>query len=495
MNAYAHQFKANEEESALPVARASIEMLEAKRRAALIAFGEAFDSLHSAIRLSEEAVLSGATPSDIRMNDDMIRELTRSSGSAEAKEQFIETTRKRLDAALWRHLLQATDLERLMDRTARKEFMETLEKDPPEATADNAYATLSNLVSSSHEIFLRGTALAFSSLDRRFRTHDGFKIGSKIIIDYAFDDMGSWNYHNGKRDTLRDVERAFHELDGKRMPEAYAGIVGAIDDAKRELSYGPHAYEAFSHYFRAKIFKNGNLHLYFRRDDLVTEVNKVLAEYYGEVLAAGADAAAPEAAEKNSTKPRTDLAHAHNFDYFPTSSSVSDRILSHGGISSIEQGKTVLEPSAGDGALVKAAIEAGALPCDIIAIEIQGDKAETMRSMGLGSVLQKDFLHVSPDDIGQFDIVLMNPPFSKGRDCDHVLHAMEFVKPGGTLVAIMSAGVEYRSDKRTKALRKKVSEWKVIGYGGEPWRDLPTGSFSEVGTNINTVMLAIRKPE
>lgn len=494
MNAQTHQFEAHED-SALPVPRASIEMLEAKRRAALLAFGEAYDSLHEAMKLWDETVLVGSKAADRYMSDEMIRELTRGSGSPESRAQFIEMTRKRLDSALWRHILEVTDLERLMDRTARKEFMDILEKDPPEATAENAYSTLTNLVASAHDIFLRGTALAFSSLDRRFRSHDGFKLGSKIIIDYAFDDMGSWNYHNGKRDTLRDVERAFHELDGKRMPEAYAGIVGAIDDARRELSYGPHAYEAFSPYFRAKIFKNGNLHLYFRRDDLVVEVNKVLAEYYGEVLAESADAAAPAAAEKNSTKPRTDLAHAPNFDYFPTSASVAERIFNHGGITTIDPGTAVLEPSAGDGALVKAAIEAGALPADIVAVEIQRDKADTIRSLGLGSVLEKDFLHVSPDDIGQFDIVVMNPPFSKGRDCDHVLHAMEFVKPGGTLVAIMSAGVEYRTDKRTKALHKKVSEWKTIGWGNDPWRDLPAGSFSDVGTNINTVMLAIRRPE
>ena len=221
----------------------------------------------------------------------------------------------------------------------------------------------------------------------------------------------------------------------------------------------------------------------------------MLAEYYGEVLAEGSDAAAPSAEEKASAKPRTDLAHAPNFDYFPTSSSVADRILNHGSVSMIQPGTTVLEPSAGDGSLVRAVLDAGALPADVVAIEIQPSKADILDSLSISSVLRKDFLHVTKEQLGEFDIVIMNPPFSKGRDCDHVLHAMEFVKPGGKLIAIMSAGVEYRSDKRTKALRKKVSEWKTIGYGDDPWRDLPAGSFSEVGTNINTVMLAIKRPE
>src|SRR3546814_14510544 len=48
-------------------------------------------------------------------------------------------------------------------------------------------------------------------------------------------------------------------------------------------------------YFHVRIFGNGNLHLWFERKDLLVEVNKLLAEYYGEVIGDGYDTT--EAAE------------------------------------------------------------------------------------------------------------------------------------------------------------------------------------------------------
>lgn len=87
----------------------------------------------------------------------------------------------------------------------------------------------------------------------------------------------------------------------------------------------------------------------------------------------------------------------------------------------------------------------------------------------------------------------MNPPFDRGRDCDHVRHAFEFLKPGGILVAVMSARAEFREDKRHRALHEIVERCRPA-YGWRKWHDLPAGSFAHAGTNINTVILAIRKP-
>src|SRR3546814_10183613 len=81
---------------------------------------------------------------------------------------------------------------------------------------------------------------------------------------------------------LRDVARTFHVLDGPEQPDRYAGIIGAIDQERTGLERK--AWVAESEFFRAKAFKNGNLHIWFKRDDLVIEVNKLLAEYYGASL-------------------------------------------------------------------------------------------------------------------------------------------------------------------------------------------------------------------
>src|SRR3546814_5940505 len=49
-------------------------------------------------------------------------------------------------------------------------------------------------------------------------------------------------------------------------------------------------------YFRVRVFKNGNLHIWFERDDLLQSVNLLLAEYYGEAIGDGYETPEAEAA-------------------------------------------------------------------------------------------------------------------------------------------------------------------------------------------------------
>ncbi len=54
---------------------------------------------------------------------------------------------------------------------------------------------------------------------------------------------------------------------------------------------------------------------------------------------------------------------------------------------------------------------------------------------------------------GGYDRVIMHPPFSDGRDADHVRRAYDMLKPGGRLVAITGEGIHFRQDKKTTAFR------------------------------------------
>jgi hypothetical protein len=47
-----------------------------------------------------------------------------------------------------------------------------------------------------------------------------------------------------------------------------------------------------SEYFRFELYRNGNLHIVFKRADLVAKANKIVGDYYGETLADGRRAAA-----------------------------------------------------------------------------------------------------------------------------------------------------------------------------------------------------------
>lgn len=457
------------------IASAGIDQIEAARAKILELYGQAAEALKAADDLLRVAAPSGSCLLPALHAD--------RNGFPLRLDQLDEAVRRPLDRSIWSHLIQVTQLERLMDATAKQQFRDQLDKDPPPATADNCRATIEQLLGDSDLIFKRGVATAFSKLDRRFRSHDGFKIGSRIVISY-FADRDGWLSSN-RRDILVDVERAFAVLDGQEAPHRDAGIDGAL-----RLARGPglsaRTYEAESAYFRTKVFKNGNAHVYFKRDDLVDKVNLLLADYYGAALGAGADVA-----DKHHAPNRTP---AKNFGLFETPVALADRVIDEADVwtertrsraraEGVPQLR-VLEPSAGRGRI---ALRAAGWGHKVTAVEIQPALATELGATGaLERVVCADFLDLDPAALGQFDRIVMNPPFDGQRDIDHVTHAVRFLAPGGRLAAIMSASTAYRENGKAEAFRALVQR-----MGGQI-QDLPEGSFKESGTMVNTVLVTLK---
>ncbi|SFJ68531.1 N-6 DNA methylase [Methylobacterium brachiatum] len=146
---------------------------------------------------------------------------------------------------------------------------------------------------------------------------------------------------------------------------------------------------------------------------------------------------------------------------------------------------SVLEPSAGLGALVRAAVAAGG---NVHCIELDAKRADGL-ALDVGDiidVLHADFLACEPGAV--HDRVVMNPPFTKGQDIAHVEHAMRFLKPGGRLVAIMSGGILYRAGKQA-AFRQRIMDL------GGTIAQLPADSFKASGTNVSTCLVSLNMPE
>lgn len=176
--------------------------------------------------------------------------------------------------------------------------------------------------------------------------------------------------------------------------------------------------------------------------------------------AAGKNAAS---AQEALTLMRT-LSHVPNF--FPTPPAVLRELLE---AADVRPGQLILEPSAGKGDIVKALIAAGAEPhCYEINYTLAQHVASTF-DLAVGNV---DFLTARPNPV--FDRVIMNPPFERGVDERHVLHAFEFLKPGGRLVSVVCS-----------TTAAKLGNWadEVIA--------LPAGSFktSERSTGVNTALV------
>lgn len=158
-------------------------------------------------------------------------------------------------------------------------------------------------------------------------------------------------------------------------------------------------------------------------------------------------------------------------------------------LADIKPGMKVLEPSCGIGNLVAAVIAEAGGGASVFGYEIDPKRhAECVTrhfsAFGAGSLGLGDFLAVKPEPV--FDRVVMNPPFARQADIEHVEHALHFLRPGGRLVSIMSASVGFRLNQRSALFRLTVSR---LGGTISP---LPPGSFRSSGTDVNAVIVTIQ---
>lgn len=490
------------------IVRSTIEAIVAHRNQALDLYANAFEKIRAAdeaVKLAQRSVMEacgGSRPNNYMNAQAPEVDAFRRAVDLPDPDQYLRVARRLTDIQVWGALIERTDMDHLMDKQAKDELREQmayipervdpstgklineeeLAKGLPPVDVDIIEATLLGLVEDAGAIFRRGIANAFSDLDRRFRSHDGFKIGSRMILDSAFGDFGSWNYYRNHRDTLTDIERVFLVLDGKSPRANYGGIVGIIEAERKSLStYNGARSEHEGDYFRVQVFKNGNAHLWFTRKDLLAQVNKLLAEHYGAAIGDGPDR--PEDAD--APLQNRAVGHARNLGYFPTPPALVDRVIEEAHLPKVGlsgNGFRVLEPSAGDGAL---AAEVARLGHRVDAVELDAERAAKLEASGLyARVFSADFLKLRP--LPTYDRVVMNPPFDRGRDVDHVVQAWGALKPGGRLVAIMSASTEFRQDKKTAAFRALVERERGRFY------DLPAGSFAPA-TNVNTILLVVEK--
>ena len=146
------------------------------------------------------------------------------------------------------------------------------------------------------------------------------------------------------------------------------------------------------------------------------------------------------------------------------------------------RGKRGLEPSAGTGALANVARQMGA---DMVVIEAWNVNAIKLRAQGY-DVIERDFLSVTPEEIGTFDFVLANPPFTRNQDIQHVMHMLQFIRPGGALSVIMSTSWLEGKTKAHAQFKEFLATQDVTVTAIE------AGAFQESGTGVPTVRLDFR---
>lgn len=187
-----------------------------------------------------------------------------------------------------------------------------------------------------------------------------------------------------------------------------------------------------------------------------------------------------------------EVTRAASDQFFPTPEPLAIRMAN---MADIRPGMVVLEPSAGEGAIATECLGPRTHPNGAVlhAVELfprTYDKlVSRLKSEGRQhwAAVIGDFLEYEPRPV--YDRVVMNPPFAKQQDIRHILHAWEFLKPGGILVAICSRGVRFRSTRPYLEFRAWLERFNAT------IEDLPEKTFAESGTQVNACLIKARKPK
>lgn len=173
------------------------------------------------------------------------------------------------------------------------------------------------------------------------------------------------------------------------------------------------------------------------------------------------------------------------FQFFATPAKLADLLV---GMADIREGNRILEPSAGQGAIIEAIIRSGYKLTDIDAVELMPDNIKILREKRV-DVFEGDFLQIAKykDFISEFDRVIANPPFTKNQDIDHVRAMYDCLKKGGRLVSIMSNHWKTSDNKKETDFRTWITSLNTEIH------NLPFGTFKESGTNVAACIVVIDK--
>lgn len=178
------------------------------------------------------------------------------------------------------------------------------------------------------------------------------------------------------------------------------------------------------------------------------------------------------------------------FQFFETPSDVINMMLGmlpeHFDRKSI---KRACEPSCGRGKIVRAINQIFGISPDVYeAMPENLQLLEEAKKAGDLSfnLMGENWLQHNPRR--KYDLILANPPFTKGQDVDHITHMYDCLNKGGVLIAIASSSWTFNGQKKFTAFRDFVRSNK-----GYKKIDLDSGAFKESGTLVNTTIIRLIK--
>lgn len=180
-----------------------------------------------------------------------------------------------------------------------------------------------------------------------------------------------------------------------------------------------------------------------------------------------------------------------DYQFFPTPDHIAAHMVE---LAEIKPGNDILEPSAGQGAIVRAILDATQdfKMNDMISISVCEAMPQNI------TILRKeffeddqeisiptDFLEVPLTGMVYYDRIIANPPFTKGQDIDHIMHMLRLGKPLRKFVVVSLSSPSWLWGQT-----KKVREFRDLVFRTAEYIEyIQPGEFKKSGTEIATVLI------
>ena len=187
-----------------------------------------------------------------------------------------DETIARLQRQAWGHLVERLELRRMMSVKAWTQLEQQLERgELPEITEANVQGVLAGFQSQLPDMLNDAVQEVFEWLRPRrseYKTNTEFEVGTKVILSNVVN-LGwskGFDVSHHREAQLSALENVFSALDGRGQITKgyYSELSNAIKAADRTG-------RGETDYFRFRVFKNGNLHIEFKRLDLLDRFNQL----------------------------------------------------------------------------------------------------------------------------------------------------------------------------------------------------------------------------
>jgi hypothetical protein len=170
------------------------------------------------------------------------------------------------------------------------------------------------------------------------------------------------------------------------------------------------------------------------------------------------------------------------YQFFETPDNIADWLIGLAG--GIQPEDTVLEPSAGRGALIRAIHRAAP---NVMAnyVELMPENLELLEKLKNINFLHYDFEKLNTGL--KYSKIIANPPFANNQDMQHIKKMYAHLTEGGTLASIAGLNWTFAKTKQATEFREWLQKVNAETH------QIPKGAFKTSGTTIPATAIIIHK--